>query len=199
MRAGHLLAAAVLAAAVLLPGMPARAQDRARGEQLAAGRCTVCHGADGRSAQRDIPSLAGQQAGFITIQMILIREGIRNVPAMKPFAEGVPDKDIEDLAAYFSSLPPGPPDDRRPRDPALAAAGEALIGPRNCAVCHLPSLGGREQMPRLTGQREEYLARALTEYRDGTRVGADTQMNGAVYGLSNAEIAALAHYLSHRD
>jgi cytochrome c553 len=200
----RLLAAALLAAA--LPSLAA-AQDarrgatesERRGAELAAHRCVNCHGADGRSQMPGIPSLAGQQPGFIVIQMILFREGLRHVPAMTAFAEGLPDKDIEDLAAFFASLPPGPPDDRRPRDPALFAAGEALIGPRHCNVCHLPSLTGREQMPRLVGQREDFLARTMAEYRDGLRVGADTQMNGAVMGLSNADLAALAHYLSQRD
>lgn len=191
-----MLAAAIMAAA--LDGA-ALAQDARRGADLAEGRCTACHGADGRSQMPDIPSLAGQQAGFITLQMILIREGIRQVPAMVAVAEGMPDKDIEDLAAYFHSLPPGPPDDRGPRNAAQFAAGQALIGPRNCNVCHLPSLVGREQIPRIIGQREEFLARSMTEYRDGTRVGADTQMNGAVFGLSDADIAALAHYLAQRD
>ena len=78
----------------------------------------------------NIPSLAGQPADFITIQMILLREGLRNAPAMQPFAAGKSDQDIQDIAAYFATLPPGPPDDRRPRDPALFAAGQALSGPR---------------------------------------------------------------------
>jgi len=195
-RLRRLLAAAFLAAA--LPGLAA-AQDAARGAGLAADRCAACHGDEGRSRMRDTPSLAGQQAGFITLQMILIREGIRQVPAMTPVLQGMPDKDIEDLAAHFASLPAEPPEDRQPRDAALLAAGEALIGPRRCAVCHQPSLHGRDQVPRITAQREEYLARAMIEYRDGRRVGADTQMNGAVFGLTDAEIAALAHYLAHRD
>lgn len=191
-----LLGAALLGAVLCLP---AAAQDARRGADLAAHVCVNCHGADGRSQMEDIPSLAGQPADFITVQMILFREGLRAVPAMQAFAANLPDRDIEDLAAFFASLPPGPPDDRRPRDPALFAAGQALVGPRHCGVCHLPDFRGRNQIPRLTGQREEFLARTMAEYRDGRRSAADTQMNGAVYGLGNAEIAALAHYLAQRD
>jgi len=71
-------------------------------------------------------------------------------------------------------------------------------------VVHLDASGnvtrvGREQMPRIIHQREEFLARTLGEYRSGQRVGADPPMNGAVVGLTNADIAALAHYLAHRD
>ena len=63
----------------------------------------------------------------------------------------------------------------------------------------MPRLAGRDQVPRLAGQREDFLARTMAEYRDGVRVGADSQMNGAVAGLTDAQIAALAHYLSQRD
>jgi cytochrome c553 len=192
----RMLAAACIAAAGVVS---ASAQDASRGAQLAAQSCVNCHGADGRSQLEDIPSLAGQPADFITIQMILFREGIRQVPAMTPFAANLPDRDIEDLAAFFASLPSGAPEDRRPRDAALAAAGQALIGPRNCAVCHLPDFRGRNQVPRLAGQREDFLARTMREYRDGRRVGADTQMNGAVAGLPDADIAALAHFLAQHD
>jgi cytochrome c553 len=191
-----LLAAAVMAA--VLPGMAA-AQDARRGGEIAAERCAACHGADGRSQMPDIPSLAGQPAGFTTLQMILFREGIRQVPAMQAVAAGMPDQDIEDLAAHFAGLPLGRPDDLRRRDTALLAAGEALAGTRNCGVCHLPAFTGREQVPRLAGQREEFLARAMMEYRDGRRIGADSQMNGAVFGLSNTDIASLAHYLAYRE
>lgn len=197
MRLRDAFAAAVLAAAAA-PAVPAAAQDKARGAALAQ-VCGVCHGEAGISRNRDIPSLAGQQAGFITVQMVLIREGVRNVPAMAPFAAGLADKDIEDLAAHFAGLPPGLPPDIRPRDTAEAARGEALIGPRNCAVCHQADLRGRDQVPRIVGQREDWLVRTLIGYRDGTRIGADPQMNGAVVGLSNDDIAALAHTLAHRE
>jgi cytochrome c553 len=192
----RLLAAVLLAAAD--PGA-ALAQDAARGASLAQEACVACHGADGRSGTEDIPSLAGQPAGFVVTQMILFREGIRQVPAMNAVAANMPDKDIEDLAAHFANLRPGPPDDRRPRDPALFAAGQALVGPRHCAVCHVADFAGRNQVPRIAAQREEYLARAMAEYRDGQRIGADPQMNGAVVGLANADIAALAHYLAQLD
>ncbi len=191
-----MVGAALFGAALALS---AAAQDATRGAALAAHGCVNCHGADGRSQMPAIPSLAGQPADFITIQMILFREGLRRVPAMNAFAANLPDKDIEDMAAFFAALPHGPSDDRRPRDPALFAAGEALTGPRNCGVCHLTDFRGRNQIPRLTGQREEFLERAMIEYRDGSRSGSDNSMNAVMQGVTTAEIAALAHYLAQRD
>ena len=215
MRLRRLLAAAILAAAI--PGaaaaQPAAAptpsqassgtsnatSPASRGAILAAESCSNCHGSDGRSQQADTPSLAGQQPDFITLQMILFREGIRQLPVMNQFAQGLSDRDIEDLAAFFASLPAGPSDDRRARDTALFERGRALSARMNCGVCHVQDYRGRNQVPRLTGQREEFLARTMAEYRDGQRIGADPQMNGAVFGTSNADLAALAHYLSQLD
>ncbi len=196
MRLGFLLAAVLVAAAFSLPAFAA---DPARGAVIAAERCAACHGMDGKSGMAEIPRLAGQQAGFITLQMILFREGLRQVPAMQSPTEKLSDTDVEAVAAYFASLPAAPPEDRTPRDAALLARGQAISAARNCGVCHLPNYAGRAQMPRLTQQHEAFLAHTMAEYRDGKRVGIDTQMNGAVQGLSDADIAALAHYLAHQD
>ncbi len=189
--------AAVLGAAAF--SLPATAGDPARGAVISAERCAACHGADGQSNVAEIPRLAGQQAGFITLQMILFREGLRQVPAMQAPTEKLSDSDVEAVAAFFASLPSSPPPDRTPRDAALMARGQAIAAARNCGVCHLPNYAGRAQMPRLTHQHEAFLAHTMAEYRDGKRVGVDTQMNGAVQGLSDADIAALAHYLAHQD
>jgi cytochrome c553 len=191
------LLAAVLGAAAF--SLPATAGDPARGAVISAERCAACHGADGQSNVAEIPRLAGQQAGFITLQMILFREGLRQVPAMQAPTEKLSDSDVEAVAAFFASLPSSPPPDRTPRDAALMARGQAIAAARNCGVCHLPNYAGRAQMPRLTHQHEAFLAHTMAEYRDGKRVGVDTQMNGAVQGLSDADIAALAHYLAHQD
>ena len=191
-----LLLAAVLVAAASAP--PATAGDAAHGQALAEERgCGGCHGADGRSATPNIPSLAGQPADFITLQMILFRERLRDAPPMPDMAQGLTEDQLEDLAAFFAGLPPGPAEDRGARDDALAARGQALSRRMNCGVCHLPDYRGREQIPRLVGQREDYLLHTLREYRDNKRAGTDTSMNAVVYAVPDADLAALAHYLAH--
>lgn len=167
--------------------------DAERGRAKAAG-CAACHGADGNAAIENIPSLAGQPATFTTLQLILFREGIRQVPAMQDAAKPLTDPDIADIAAYYARLPPRPA-------PALRnaerfARGEALAQRMMCGTCHLPSYAGRQQMPRLAGQREDYLLHSMREYRDNKRAGTDTSMNGVLYGVSDDDLAALAHYLA---
>jgi len=51
---------------------------------------------------------------------------------------------------------------------------------------------------RLARQRVDYLSKALQELRDGRRSGADTLMSAAVAGLTDADLAALAHYAASR-
>ena len=53
-------------------------------------------------------------------------------------------------------------------------------------------------MPRLAGQRIDYLAYAMKSYLDNSRSGADTAMTAAILGLSDADIVALAHYAASR-
>jgi cytochrome c553 len=197
MRGGLILVAALLAATPA--ANPAAAQDAARGEALAADRgCGACHGSAGVSPVPLMPSLAGQQADFLTTQLILFREGLRQVPAMAEPSRGLTDGQIEDLSAYYTALPSGPSAEGGARDEALAARGAEVAASRHCNVCHRPDYSGQANVPRINHQREDFLVHTLAEYRDNLRVGADTQMNGLMYGLANADIRAVAHYLAHR-
>jgi cytochrome c553 len=166
---------------------------------LAERNCAACHGPAGVSAVPLMPSLAGQQADFLTLQMILFREGLRQVPAMMEPARGLTDQQILDIAAWFAAQPSGPKPDRSARNAALFEQGAALSARHNCAACHGADYAGRANVPGVNHQREDFLVHTLAEYRDGLRVGADTQMNGLMHGITNAEIRAIAHYLAHRE
>ena len=140
------------------------------------------------------PSLAGQPELFLTNQLILMREKLRKVEVMEPFVKGLKDDEIIALAAHFSKFTPEPTEE--PVDQALAARGADMAQKMFCGQCHLPDFAGREQMPRLTGQRLDYLILSLTAYRDGRRSGIDTSMNGVMVGLSDQDVRALAHFLA---
>ena len=197
--AGRALRALPLVALLALLAPTARAADATRGAALAEERqCGVCHGAAGVSATEGIPSLAGQQPGFTALQLVLFREGLRDVPLMAGPSEGLEDGQIEDLAAHFAALVPGASPDRRPKVAALDAAGAAASERLRCGVCHLPGYTGQNQVPRLVGQREDFLGATLRAYRDDVRRGSDTQMNAAVHGVPDDVLDALAHYLSQR-
>lgn len=81
-------------------------------------------------------------------------------------------------------------------DPKLFERGKKIAAGNRCGSCHLPDFHGRDQMPRLAGQREEYLAEAMLAYRQNRRAGGDTIMAASLYGIAEADLKALAHYLS---
>lgn len=171
-------------------------------DAIAAGKekadmCVGCHGENGISQTENIPSLAGQQDQFIQWQLVFFRGGARKNEQMQPIAEQVSNEDIRNLGAYFASLTP--PKDAKPDDnPDLSKKGaQAAVG-RRCASCHTDSYAGTKAVARLAGQREEYLVKALHDYKSGVRTGgAGAAMTDVAYPLSDEEITALAHYLAH--
>ena len=66
--------------------------------------CAGCHGAQGVSNNPLWPNLAGQQQGYLVKRLKSFREGTRSDPMMGPMAKPLSDTDIENLAAYYSSL-----------------------------------------------------------------------------------------------
>jgi cytochrome c553 len=178
---------------------PAGAQSPAGGpalEERLRG-CARCHGADGNSTQEGIPSLAGQPETFIVTQLILFREGLRGSEQMTPEAADLDDDTVLALAAHFAALPARA--NAGPAEPELMARGRVLARAGRCNQCHLPDFSGRAQIPRLAGQREDYLAATLSAYRDGARGGADTTMIAVMADMGDADIRALAHFLSRQN
>jgi cytochrome c553 len=157
-------------------------------------RCAPCHGPDGNSTTPGIPSIAAQPKVFIENLLVLVREGLRGGEEMKQIMKGTSDRDIAALAAHYSKLParsqPGAV------DATLFQRGQELAAKNRCGVCHLPDFRGREQIPRLAGQREEFLFEIMRRFRDAPPPGSDTLMSAALYGVSDADIRALAHFLS---
>lgn len=158
--------------------------------------CAACHGEDGNSRIPNVPSLAGQPEFFLVNQLFLFREGVRKLEAMAPLVKDLKDDDLVAMAKHFAALEPNPSEE--PIDPALVKRGAALAEPLRCASCHLPTLTGQAQMPRLAKQRIDYLIHAMKEFRDNKRSGADTLMSNVLIGVSDAELAALAHYSASR-
>src|SRR5215210_5484231 len=94
---------------------------------------------------------------------------------------------------YFAKLPPPKAmetADRRSR----RAHGQS--SPNHCGSCHNPDFSGREQMPRLAAQREDYLLKSLRDYKAAQRPGYDATMDEVIRPVTEQDIVDLAHYLS---
>lgn len=181
------------AAALLFFSGPAAAQPQPAAAQLA--QCAACHGPQGNSQNPTVPSLAGQPRVFIENQLVLIREGLRDIPQMKGLLDGKPDADLAALARYFSAQKPVAA--AGAVSPEAYGRGEALSRKMLCASCHLPDYSGREQIPRLAGQHEAFLLASMKQFRDHPGPGRDTIMAATLYGVSDGELADLAHFLAH--
>ena len=182
-------------AALAFASSPLHAADPAAGKEKAQ-ICSACHGENGVSQTENIPSLAAQPDAFIQWQLVFFRSGTRKNEQMQPIVEQLSNDDVRNLGAYFASLPPPPkkPDD----NPDLSAKGaQAAVG-RRCASCHTDSYAGTKAVARIAGQREEYLIKALHDYKSSVRSGGGmAAMADVAYPLSEEEIVALAHYLAH--
>ena len=181
--------------ALVLTGAAAHAADIAAGKQKAE-LCVGCHGEGGISQTENIPSLAGQPDQFIQWQIVYFRAGTRKNEQMKPIIEQLDNDDVRNLGAYFASLTPskGKTDD----NPDLSRKGAQAAAGRRCASCHTDSYAGTKAVARIAGQREEYLLKALHDYKSGVRSGGgQAAMADVAYSLSEEEIEALAHYVAH--
>lgn len=181
-------------AALALLGAAGLAQAQAPSkERLAA--CAACHGPEGVAPSPAIPSLAGQPRLFIENQLVLMREGLREVPAMQAAVAGLSDEEIVALARHYAALPLKPTP--APLQPEKQRAGAALSQAGGCGTCHLPDYRGQNQVPRLAGQHEAYLLASMKQFRDQPGPGRDTIMAATLRGLSDADLEKLAHHFAH--
>ena len=65
--------------------------------------CAACHGANGVSASPDFPNLAGQYPDYIVTALTHYKNGKRKNPIMAAQVASLTQKDMLDLAAYFST------------------------------------------------------------------------------------------------
>lgn len=189
--------AGILLATAVVWGPFAWAADIAAGKAKAE-LCVGCHGDNGISQIENIPSLAAQPDQFIQWQLVFFRAGTRKNEQMQPIVEQLNNEDIRNLGAYFASLTP--PKASKPDDnPDLSKKGAQAAAGRRCASCHTDSYAGTKAVARVAGQREEYLVKALRDYKSSVRSGGGmAAMADVAYPLSEEEIEALAHYLAYR-
>ncbi|GAB3481130.1 c-type cytochrome [Azotobacter salinestris] len=189
----------------------AHAEGDAAAGQGKAAICGACHGPDGNSAAPNFPKLAGQGERYLLKQMQDIKagskpgapEGVgRKVLEMTGMLDNFSDQDLADLAAYFASqkMTVGA------ADPQMVEAGEALYrggkladGMPACTGCHSPNGAGNAPAayPKLGGQHAQYVAKQLTDFREGVRTndGDSMIMRSIAAKLSNKDIAAISSYI----
>lgn len=179
--------------------------DPAKGQQIAAGVCAACHGADGNSVIPANPKLGGQHADYIVKQLTdYTKPGdhkeARVNPIMLGFASALSPDDKRHVAAWFSSQKPAPGEARNKDTIELGQriyrAGIPAKSVPACAGCHTPNGAGiPAQYPRLGGQHADYTEAQLKAFRDGTRRNNQSMIQIAAR-LSDAEMKAVADFIA---
>ena len=200
--AGLALFAAILLTLVSSAG--AQAKPRSGGKaasvpnpypQRFATLCAACHGANGRSDIPGTPVLAGQHSFYAITQLFLFREGRRSNEAMTGIAKQMNDTDLRGFSDFIATLPPVPaPPPATPPDGARMKKGAELARQHKCLFCHGADFAGGQQVPRIAGQREDYLQMTLRGFKSGERPGYTMAMGEAVSQVTPEDLDTLAYY-----
>jgi cytochrome c553 len=165
--------------------------------------CFGCHGEDGNSTDPQFPKLAGQYGSYIAKQVRNYQATTRSHLVMSGMAASVSDEDLADIAAYFASQTM-----MRGDHPSSNKIGKNLFENDDlsrmmvrCNNCHGATGKGQNPgnpvYPVIGGQHKDYLLKQLIDFRKGSRNNSQGGvMNTTVSRLSDAELEALADYVS---
>ena len=183
--------AATLLLAVALLTQPALADGDVEVGKKLSYTCLGCHGIDGyRNAYPSyrVPKLGGQKAGYLEIALRGYRDGTRQHPTMVGQSQSLSDQDIQDLAAYLSSIGTETVE-------AGGTQGVSFEKAAACAACHGQNgISVNAMWPTLAGQHESYLLHALKQYRNGGR--GDPVMTAQAALLAEEDLPKLAEYFA---
>ncbi len=169
-----------------------------RAETIAerAAPCLACHGEKGQSETENIPSLGAQQAPYALIQLFMFREKLRIYEPLNEMAKALTDDDLRAFSDFIATLPkPSPSADAG--DPARLQRAQALVQQHHCGSCHSADFSGRDNVPRLADQREDYLGKTMREYKDNSRHGYDGTMAEVLQPVTPEQIDDLAYFFAH--
>jgi cytochrome c553 len=184
------ISSAAVLALVFIGTKPSSAQSIEEKTQICAG----CHGADGKPIDKTIPTLWGQQQGYIYIQLRDFKRGDRKSDIMQPIASAFERDDMLAIADYFSKKPwPDLGQPRAPKDLAeRAVKANTSVG---CTGCHLDRFQGDGTVPRLAGMGRDYLTKTIADFRSHAR-GNNPGMSDLMNATPPDDLAALEEYLS---
>ena len=187
---GWVLGAVALSAILITRATPLYAQSIEEKVQV----CAACHGADGKPVDKTIPTIWGQQAGYIYIELRDFKRGDRKSDIMQPIASSMERQDMLDIAQYLSAKPwPDLGQPRAPKDVAeRAMSANRSVG---CTGCHLDHFQGDGTVSRLAGMDKDYLLKQMTDFRTRAR-GNNPGMSDLMIATSPDDLAALAEYLA---
>jgi cytochrome c553 len=114
---------------------------------------------------------------------------------MNDMTKAFTDDDLRAFSDFIATLPaPKPPADAG--DAARMQRAAALITQHRCNSCHNLDQSGRDNIPRIADQCEDYLVKTLREDKNNTRHGYDGTMAEVLAPITDAQIVDLAYYIA---
>jgi cytochrome c553 len=167
--------------------------DVAAGKAIAEKQCQACHGLNGGGVAPAIPHLAAQRERYLLASLKEYRDGKRSHAALRDMTKSMSEADLNNLAAYFASLPPVANAAADVKQSSPYEQGKALAAP--CAKCHGEDGNSKTAgTPSLAGQQPHYLVAAIQEYHQGDR--KTDVMKSALGDSSKLELENLALYFA---
>jgi cytochrome c553 len=157
--------------------------------------CNTCHGEDGIAILALTPNLAGQNPVYIVDQFQRFGDGRRNDYLMSNLSRTFTVEDKIKIALYYESMAMV---SSKGGDPSLLPLGK-VIYQNNCVECHGEDGRGQKGYARLAGQRHDYIAKMLKEFRDRTGKRFNIWMTNVAVRLNDQDINAVATYLAHLE
>ena len=188
---------------IVTPAMARRGTNDAigRGATIAVQQCSMCHGAQGMS-EANAPNLAGQYPEVVIKQMHDYKRGHRKSSIMEALAANLAERDIDDIAAYYDSLPKARTAPARYDEttaPPLVRVGDPMRNIAPCIACH----GGIDHKlgaPWLEGMPKEYLLVQMRDFASGARHNdSHAQMRNMARPIKPDEIEQLANFYARRE
>jgi len=142
----------------------------------------------------EIPSLAGQNARYIYLELRDFKEGRRDNPMMTPMTMELSKDDMRELGDYFSKQTLT--DKKFKADPDKAKLGQAKADETLCAMCHLGEFRGQNEIPKVAGQNYDYVVKTLHAFKDKTRTNDAGNMTSVAGTLNDTDIENLGHYIA---
>jgi cytochrome c553 len=160
--------------------------------------CAACHGENGSSDLPDVPVLAGQHSLYAITQLFLFREQRRKNSSMQALAARMSDDDLRGFSDQIGKLPALPSNSKsNTLDAERMQQGEKLSNQYKCSFCHGADMAGGQQVPRLAGQKQNYLLNSLQYLKTGIRPAYTRAMTETLAQVPVEDFDLLAYYIAN--
>ena len=157
--------------------------------------CQYCHGKDGNSVKNDIPNLAQQNPIYLLTQFEYFRTDKRKNKVMNRLAKGLTEEERVNIALYFAGQEVKVDMSSVNTNSGTYKRGAELYK-GICVNCHGKKGIGERSLPRIAGQKYNFLTKTLDAYKNKKDVRPDSPMVAVSAGLNENDIKAIATFVS---